>query len=1270
MDARGRKVSLLLSSSVTALLVGASSAAAACGNSIGTAFDNPAAHTTACVAVTNTSFSGSITNEGTIAPGGINFTSGTIAGSIVSSGTIAGGISLDSMSSIVSLTTSIAITGPTFTGGITNAGRISATGTGIIIGGGCSCVPANISTFAGGVANLGTISAGNSGIFVGGGAFGTGASATIATVTGGIANLGTISAGGPGIFVGVAAFGSAASATLSTFAGGILNSGTITVAGTSAGPFNQDAGIAVGGLAVLGSASVSSFSGGISNANSGTISGAANGIFVGGTAASGGSFKLGSFAGGISNSGTISALGNGILVGGNAFGTGSSVAISGFSGGITNSGTITVAGGGGRQSSGIMVGGSGSFASVTISSFAGGISNSGTISALGNGILVGGNAFGSGSSVAISGFSGGITNSGTITAGKGGGQSSGIMVGGTGSFASVTISSFAGGISNSGTIAVGSGGKKGSSGVSAGIFVGGSGFGFGSGASVTISTFAGGISNSGTISVVQSSKSGLGVGIFVGGTGFGASVTVSTFAGGISNSGTITVADSKGGSQGVGIFVGGSGTGAAASVSTFIGGITNSGTISARTGIVVVGVPTFMGNISNSGRIMAGSSGTGIFVCNCATLAGGAIVNTGTISGGTGIVVHNFSSIGIFDSGTIVGTGGTAIDLTGASGGNTLTLAPGYSITGKVLGFGSDTFQLGGGGSGSFDLSSVGPSQQYQGFTTFNVLSGTWTVSNTFGQSQAWTVNGGATLAGTGTLASLNVNSGGTLEPGTIGVPGTIMTITGNLAFQSGASYLVNISPTAASRANVGGAVSLNGSVLGLLTPGSYSGKTAYDILDPPNISGTFTGFTTNVPGFGGTLTYTPSAVLLNLTAVLGSGGGLNAVQQNVATGINNYFNSGGTLPAGFFPLFSLTGPGLANTLSILDGEAATDAQKGAFDLMTQFLDLLLDSSVDGRSGGPGGMSSFAPAPEAALPPDALALASVHKAPDLVLKAAPPPRWTGWASGFGGYNQTNGDPGIGTNNVIARDYGYAGGMDYHFSPDAVAGFALAGGGTNWGLAQGFGGGRSDAFLAGVHGTVHVGPAYLAGALAFADHWFSTNRTALGDQLTASFDGQSFGARLETGYRQGVPAGTALIGITPYAALQTQVFHTPAYSETDLTAGGLGLSYAAMSATDTRGELGARLDDRTAFNSMPLLLRARLAWAHDWVDNPALAAAFQALPGSSFLVNGARTPANSALASVGGELKITPTWSLATKIDGEFASGSQTYSATGTLRHQW
>ena len=94
-------------------------------------------------------------------------------------------------------------------------------------------------------------------------------------------------------------------------------------------------------------------------------------------------------------------------------------------------------------------------------------------------------------------------------------------------------------------------------------------------------------------------------------------------------------------------------------------------------------------------------------------------------------------------------------------------------------------------------------------------------------------------------------------------------------------------------------------------------------------------------------------------------------------------------------------------------------------------------------------------------------------------------------------------------------------MDYHVSPNTIVGFALAGAGTNWGLANALGTGRSDALQVGVYGITLVGPAYLAGALAFTNHWFTTNRSALGDQLNANFVGQSYGARLEGGYRFGV-----------------------------------------------------------------------------------------------------------------------------------------------------
>jgi outer membrane autotransporter protein len=280
-------------------------------------------------------------------------------------------------------------------------------------------------------------------------------------------------------------------------------------------------------------------------------------------------------------------------------------------------------------------------------------------------------------------------------------------------------------------------------------------------------------------------------------------------------------------------------------------------------------------------------------------------------------------------------------------------------------------------------------------------------------------------------------------------------------------------------------------------------------------------------------------------------------------------------------------------------------------------------------------------------------------------------RWSVWGSAFGGYNPNNGNAITGAANVNVSDFGFAGGMAYHPTPEAVYGFALAGGGVNWGLGQNLGSGRSDSFLAAGYGTWHFGPAYVSGALAFADHWFTTDRTALGDQLAAKFTGQSYAARAEGGYRFAAPVYGALVGVTPYAALQAQAFHAPAFSETDQTGGGFALSYGSQNATDTRSELGVRLDTLTSFNGMPLALRGRVAWAHDWITGAAaLGATFQSLPGAAFTVNGVVPPSNSALTTAAAQLYLTARWSLIAKFDGEFAPNSQTYAGSGMLRYSW
>jgi hypothetical protein len=69
------------------------------------------------------------------------------------------------------------------------------------------------------------------------------------------------------------------------------------------------------------------------------------------------------------------------------------------------------------------------------------------------------------------------------------------------------------------------------------------------------------------------------------------------------------------------------------------------------------------------------------------------------------------------------------------------------------------------------------------------------------------------------------------------------------------------------------------------------------------------------------------------------------------------------------------------------------------------------------------------------------------------------------------------------------------------------------------------------------------------------------------------------------------------------------------------------------------------------------LRSSTIW------NPALHASFQPLPGSAFTVFGA------PIAQLGADHHERRT-ALRAEPDGEFASDSQTYAGTGTLRYTW
>jgi autotransporter-associated beta strand protein len=677
---------------------------------------------------------------------------------------------------------------------------------------------------------------------------------------------------------------------------------------------------------------------------------------------------------------------------------------------------------------------------------------------------------------------------------------------------------------------------------------------------------------------------------------------------------------------------------------------------------------TFSGDISGTGGLT--KAGTGIFMLSNATSYSGATnVNGGTLQAGAQNVFAPASPITIGSGATldlngfdqnlasIAGAGnvslGTAVVTTGNDNTNT-NLSGSISGTGGLTKVGTGTFTLAG-------------TSSYSGPTQVN--DGTLLVNGSVANS-AFTVNSGATLGGSGTVGSTTVNANGTLAPGsTVGT----LNVNGTLAFAPGSSYAVDVTPAASDKTAVTGTASLAGTLLASFQAGSYMPK-SYTLLTSAGLGNTtFDTFTpSGVPsGFTAGLVYSPTDVTLNLTATLGKGAGLNGNQQSVADALNGFFNNGGTLTPGFLGIYNLTGNDLKNALTLASGEAATGAQRAGFQLTGQFLGVMLDPFVahTNASGFGGTALGFAPERAEAFPAeDALAFAPRKHHRKIFEEPVFERRWGIWSAGFGGINNTDGNAAVGSHDTATGTYGVAVGADYHFTPDSVAGVAVSGGGTKWDLASGLGGGSGDTFQAGIYAATRSGPAYLAADASFGYHWMETKRSSIGgDRMLANFNAQSVAGRIESGYRFAALGA----GITPYAAVQSQVFLTPDYTEVDTDGGGFDVKYQSRDASDTRSELGARFDSVAVIRpGATLIMRSRLAWAHDWVTDPAVRAAFQALPGSSFTVNGAAPPQDSLLASAGFEIKMASGVTFLTKFDGEFGEKSATYGGTGTLRYRW
>lgn len=160
-------------------------------------------------------------------------------------------------------------------------------------------------------------------------------------------------------------------------------------------------------------------------------------------------------------------------------------------------------------------------------------------------------------------------------------------------------------------------------------------------------------------------------------------------------------------------------------------------------------------------------------------------------------------------------------------------------------------------GSGTLNLTGL------NSFTGTTSVTGGLLVVNGSLASTVTTSNGGR-IGGTGTLGGLTVAATGSLAPGnSIGV----LKVAGNLSFEAGSFYDVEVTPTTSDLTLVSGSTILRGGTVRVTADGTaYNPRTDHIIINSAGgVSGEFAGVTSNLAFLTPDLEYTPTLVKLVL---------------------------------------------------------------------------------------------------------------------------------------------------------------------------------------------------------------------------------------------------------------------------------------------------------------------------------------------------------------------------------------------------------------------
>lgn len=634
--------------------------------------------------------------------------------------------------------------------------------------------------------------------------------------------------------------------------------------------------------------------------------------------------------------------------------------------------------------------------------------------------------------------------------------------------------------------------------------------------------------------------------------------------------------------------------------------ITNAGTIEGLGGTAITLLGTFNDSITNTGTIR----GTGAIAIEMGagndslTLAVGSTV-VGTINGGTGT-----------DTVTLNGTGNGTF--AGASNFELLNVAAGNWTLGSALNFANGTSVASGAtlngttamligaitnagtvrvenataatfagslnGTGTFQKAGVGTlalgSNGFTGVT--QVLAGRLNIAGSIPTSV--TVANGATLGGTGAVAAVTVQSGGTIAPGTS--PGTLA-IAGNFVQSTGSTYAAEIALGGTDLIAVGGTATIeNGATLAITREAGTGGiGSRYTLLTAAGgITGTYSIVTQNdIDGTELRLVQSANGLAVDVARSAAGLADLAATgnQASVAAGIG----SAGASNAAYAQLTLVDdADAVVAGLDLLSGEVHASVRTAMVqDTMTiqRAVASRFDSGTSAR--GIWGQLLAASAEESGI---------------------------------------NGGA-----NADRETLGGVGGIDTGFGDNVRVG--IAGGFTRdkVDIATRLSRAKIETIHALAYVGANVGGMNVRGGVGYTWADVRTDRTVAFPGFAAGPVASYNGNTLHGFAEVGLPLEAAGATIEPFAGIAAYRVKTDAFAE---AGGAAALSSASNEETFTQSRLGVKLATPLAG---ALSGRATLAWQHQ-LDEAAPLAVLNFTGGNAFAVSGTTLSRDAAAASIG------------------------------------